>query len=204
MLRGHYEYAERRALAGVFDPALSVIECGASIGVLACLINRRLANPEAHAVIEANPALLPLLERHRAMNGARFQVVHGAIAYGAPDVAFAVSRDSLASRLGGAGSGGVRVPAVSLEEVAGRFGFLRFGLVCDIEGAEMAMLEHDARTLTERAAWVLMESHRAADGRDLAPAVVEWFTSRGFRHVGTVDTVHAFVNPAAGIPPGTR
>jgi len=203
MLCGHYEHAERRALAGVFDPNLPVFECGASIGVLACLINRRLANPEAHAVIKANPDLLPLLERHRALNGARFQIVHGAVAYGAPEVAFAVSRDSLASRLGGADSG-VRVPAVSLAEVAGRFGFSRFGLVCDIEGAEMAILEHDAGTLAERASWVLMESHRAADGRDLAPAVVQWFTSRGFRHVGTVDTVHAFVNPGAGVPPGTR
>ena len=43
MLRGRYEYAERRALAWVFDPNLPVIECGASIGVLASLINRTAA-----------------------------------------------------------------------------------------------------------------------------------------------------------------
>lgn len=203
MLRGHYEQAERRALDSVFDPTLPVIECGASIGVLACLINRRLANPDAHAVIEANPTLLPLLERHRVMNCARFRVVHGAVAYGAPDVAFAVARDSLASRLGDDGRQ-VRVPAVTLASVARQQGFDRFGLVCDIEGAEMDILAHDEATLVGRAAWVLMESHRAADGRDLAPEVVAWFTSRGFRHVRTVDTVHAFAGPAAAVGAGSR
>lgn len=197
MLRGRYEHAERQALDSVFDPDLPVIECGGSIGVLACLINRRLTNPDAHAVIEANPALLPLLERHRVMNGARFRVVHGAVAYGAPEVTFAVSHDSLASRLGGAGRQ-VRVPAVTLASVAAQSGFDRFGLVCDVEGAEMDILRHDEATLVERAAWVLMESHRSADGRDLAPDVVAWFTSRGFRHVRTVDTVHAFVGPNVG------
>ncbi|MGE0393049.1 MAG: FkbM family methyltransferase [Vicinamibacterales bacterium] len=203
MLRGHYEQAERRALDGVFDPGLPVVECGASIGVLACLINRRLADPAAHAVIEANPALLPLLERHRAINGARFRIVHGAVAYGAPEVAFGVSHDSLASRLGGGGRQ-VRVPAVTLAGVADAQGFARFGLVCDIEGAEMAMLEHEAETLVTRAAWVLIESHRSSGGRDLAPDVIGWFASRGFRHVTTVDTVHAFLGPGSGHHPGTR
>jgi hypothetical protein len=89
------------------------------------------------------------------------------------------------------------VPAVTLGDVAARQGFNRFGLVCDIEGAEMDILRHDEATLVARASWVLMESHRSADGRDLAPDVVTWFTSRGFRHVRTVDTVHAFTGPSA-------
>lgn len=204
MLRGHYEHAERQTLDSVFDASLPVIECGASIGVLACLINRRLANPDAHAVIEANPALLPLLERHRGMNGARFRVVHGAVAYGAADVTFAVSHDSLASRLGGEGRQ-VRVPAVTLGAVADQQGFRRFGLICDIEGAEMEILRHEEALLVERAAWVLMESHRAADGRSLAPDVIDWFTSRGFRHVATVDSVHAFIGPIVeGAASGSR
>lgn len=201
MLRGTYEYGERTALGGVFNPDLPLIECGASIGVLACLVNRRLRHPEAHVAIEANPSLLPLLERHRTLNGARFEILPAAVAYGAAEVEFAVSGDSLASSLQGDGRR-VRVPAVTLGGVAEQHGFARFGLVCDIEGAEMEILRHDEATLVERAAWVVMESHQDAAGRDLAGDVVAWFTSRGFRHVSSTHTVHAFLGPAVTTPDG--
>ncbi len=195
LLLDRYEAQERRALAAVLDPDLPVIECGASIGVLACLVNRQLANPDAHVAIEANPDLLPLLERHRQMNGARFHIRHAAVAYDGPTVSFARSRDSLAGSLTGSG---LRepVPAVTVDQVAREAGFAQFGLLCDIEGAEMAILRHDEAALTGHAAWVVMESHRAADGRDLAPEVIGWFVARGFRHVGTWYTVHGFVNEA--------
>lgn len=194
MLRGIYEDGERTALAHVFNPDLPLIECGASIGVLACLTNGRLRHPEAHVAIEANPSLLPLLERHRARNGARFEILPAAVAYGVADVEFAISGDSLASSLHGDGRR-VRVPAVTLGAVADQHGFDRFGLVCDIEGAEMDILRHDEATLVQRAAWVVMESHRDAQGRDLAHDVIDWFTARGFRHVRSTRTVHAFLGP---------
>ena len=104
------------------------------------------------------------------------------------------------------GGGGrlVTVPAVTLREVADRYGFERFGLLCDIEGAEMDILRHDEALLVERARWVIMESHTGPDGRDLSPDVVAWFTSRGFRHVSSGYTVHAFLGPDARPAHGSR
>lgn len=202
MLKDTYEINERQALNAVLDPDLPVIDCGASLGVVACLVNRRLAHPERHVAVEANPDLLPVLERHRVMNGARFQVLHAAVAYGASQVAFNVSGSSLAGSLAGTGGRRVFVPAVTLREVADRYGFERFGLLCDIEGAEMDILRHDEALLVDRARWVVMESHIGPDGRDLSADVVAWFTARGFRHVSTGHTVHTFLAPGPPVPGG--
>ena len=198
MLKDTYEVNERRALEAVLDPDLPVIDCGASLGVVACLVNRRLTHPERHVAVEANPDLLPVLERHRAMNSAQFQILHAAVAYGAAQVDFNISGNSLAGSLAGRGGRRVSVPAITLREVARQCGFERFGVLCDIEGAEMDILRYDEAVLVERAQWVIMESHTGPDGRDLAREVVEWFTSRGFRHVSTGHTVHAFLGPVAG------
>jgi FkbM family methyltransferase len=193
MLRETYETCELRALDAVLDPTLPIIECGASIGVVACIVNKRLQDPRAHVVIEANPDVLPLLEHHRRMNGGHFQIVHAAVAYGAADVDFVISGDSLASRLDGNGRR-VVVPATTVAAVADRHHFARFGLLCDIEGAEMQLLDREESTLVTRASWVVLESHATEDGRDQSRDVVRWFTSRGFRHAITQNTVHGFVN----------
>jgi hypothetical protein len=53
-----YEKPERLAIKQFLDPSLPVVEFGGSIGVVACLINRRLNQPAKHVVVEANPDLL--------------------------------------------------------------------------------------------------------------------------------------------------
>ena len=59
----------------------------------------------------------------------------------------------------------------------------------------------EERVLMERAAWVVLESHRDEAGTDLAPEVAAWFLDRGFRAAGRWYTVHAFVNPRLAVTP---
>src|SRR6266446_8624399 len=56
-----YERPEREAVRRFVDPAMPVVEFGGSIGVISCLTNRKLVAPDRHVVVEANPALVPLL-----------------------------------------------------------------------------------------------------------------------------------------------
>src|SRR2546426_6211274 len=49
---GQYERPEREAIRRFLDPTLPVVEFGGSIGVLSCLTNRRLSDPQRHVVIE--------------------------------------------------------------------------------------------------------------------------------------------------------
>jgi len=71
-----YERPERIALREFLDPSAPVIEFGGNIGVVSCVVNRRLTNPENHIVVEANPELIPYLERNRKINNCRFQIVN--------------------------------------------------------------------------------------------------------------------------------
>src|SRR5262249_47940482 len=50
--KGIYEEPERRLFFRHFPIDLPIIELGASIGVLACVTNRKLLNPELHIVVE--------------------------------------------------------------------------------------------------------------------------------------------------------
>jgi hypothetical protein len=74
LLSGKHEGPERRLARRYVDPALPVVELGAAMGVVSCIINRRLADPARHVVVEANPGMIPLLTRNRDRNGCRFRI----------------------------------------------------------------------------------------------------------------------------------
>src|ERR1044072_4533763 len=75
-----YEAPEREALRRDLNPELPVVDFGVSIGVIACLTNKKLNAPREHVVVEANPDLLPLLEENRDRNGCKVSILHRAIA----------------------------------------------------------------------------------------------------------------------------
>lgn len=51
-----------------------VLELGACIGVMACVTNRQLEDPNRHMVVEANPNLIQYLISNRETNKCRFKV----------------------------------------------------------------------------------------------------------------------------------
>ena len=74
-----HEPHERALLKRWLPKDLPIVEFGGGIGVVSCSANRRLDRPEQHIVIEANPAVTPLLEQNRDLNGCRFQVKNMAL-----------------------------------------------------------------------------------------------------------------------------
>ncbi len=178
-LFNRYEIEERRALARVLDPELPVVEFGGSIGVVACITNRRLRYPERHVVIEANPELIPLLEQNRQRNGARFTVLHRAVAYGTREVLFHQD-EFLSGRVRSTGGPAVQVPAVSLREIVDGFGFERCTLICDIEGEEIELVEREEDVLHERVATLVIEAHPAVTGAQAAREMLRQLEDLGF------------------------
>ena len=69
------------AKRGVPAPSLmgwlgAIVEFGGGIGVISCLANRRIGQRDRHIVVEANPHLIPLLEKNRSLNRCAFTVVN--------------------------------------------------------------------------------------------------------------------------------
>src|ERR1700761_1311871 len=93
LITGKYELAERRAIARYLNRSMPVVELGGSMGVVACVTNKLLADPTRHVVVEANPTAIPQLEVNKKLNGRQFEIVNRAIAYGAESVTFRPSTD---------------------------------------------------------------------------------------------------------------
>jgi hypothetical protein len=88
---GEYESAERKLIRRFLRSDDCVIELGGCIGILSCLVNSRLRSPRNHLAVEANPELIPILSRHRAINGAGFWIEECAVS-SEPEVNFAIHR----------------------------------------------------------------------------------------------------------------
>jgi FkbM family methyltransferase len=179
MFLGRHEAEERRMLKHWLRPDLPVVELGGALGVISCLTNRRLARPRDHVVVEANPGIIPLLERNRDFNGCQFRVVNKALAYGTETVAFGVNPRFTASRIGGAGTT-VPVAATSLEAILAEAGFDQISLICDIEGAEAALVERELETIRRRVRLFLVEIHPPIIGEEAAARIVRTLEASGF------------------------
>lgn len=171
MFLGRYEQAERYVLKRYLDPGLPVIELGAAMGVVSVLTNHRLKDPSRHIVVEANPELIPVLERNRDLNGCSFTVVNKAVGYATDAVTLYLGQSILESSAQVARARAVTVPAVTLGDLADEYGFGSFMLICDIECGEVELVRCEAETLRNRVQAILIEIHEqylpATDVADL-------------------------------------
>ncbi|HXT70268.1 MAG TPA: FkbM family methyltransferase [Vicinamibacterales bacterium] len=177
---GVYETPERYAVARFLNRSLPVVELGGSAGVVACMTNSLLVEPEAHVVVEANPGMAAILERNRIANGRAFTVVNCAVAYDGDSIEFPVADDYLASSLVAGSGKTARVPAATLASLMESRGFSVCNLVCDIEGAEMEMVRREGTLLQRKVAAIVIEVHPAFVGVEAVAGLERDFDRLGF------------------------
>jgi FkbM family methyltransferase len=71
-----YETDDANLVEKFIQPQDAVLELGACIGFLACITNKKLTNSGHHVVVEANPLLIPWIERNKIRNNCSFRVEH--------------------------------------------------------------------------------------------------------------------------------
>ncbi len=192
LLYGRYERTERELLRRHLNPSLPVVELGGGMGVVSCLVNARLENPRHHVVVEANPRMLPLIRSNRELNGAQFELLHGAIAYGAERVSLKADDDLLSSQV--ADLGAEHVPTLTLQSVIERFGFDRCTLVCDIEGSEIELVAREIATLRSRVAMIVIEEHPEYCDAESRSAMFGELAAAGFATLDTLRKVRVLRN----------
>jgi FkbM family methyltransferase len=158
-LRG-YERAECAAVQRFLPADLPVVELGAGTGVVSCLANRKLSRPELHRCAEPNPAAQELLRHNRDQNCCRFEIVNAAFGYQATG-RMAFDEHVVASRVN---TGEAEVPMRSLQALAQ--GFERFSLICDIEGAEIDIVERERDVVANRLDTFIVERHPGIVGTE--------------------------------------
>jgi FkbM family methyltransferase len=189
---GRYERTERELLRRHLPVGAPVVELGGGMGLVACIVNSRLEHPERHVVVEANPKMIPLIERNRALNGSAFAVVHAAIGYAGAHVAVESGEDLLASRTRTATGGGVR--AIQLHEILDRHAFGSCTLICDIEGAEIELVENELETLRSRVGLIVLEEHPEYCAEPVRAGMLKLLANAGFESIDALRKVHVFRN----------
>ena len=193
LLRGRYERTERELLTDWLDTGSPVIELGGGIGVVAMLVNRRLREPSRHVVVEANPSLIPVIERQKAVNGGGFTVVNAAVDYsGAQTVHLHVDGEFISGRVDGESGDAVAVPTMTLEQLLRRHPWNDVTLVCDIEGVETQLVEKEGEVLRDHCNTLIIEVHPEFRSPEQCAALFDRLHALGFERVKRVRKVHAF------------
>jgi FkbM family methyltransferase len=187
-----YERAERRLVPRHLDPHLPVVELGGCIGVIACLTNRMLHNPERHVVVEANPLAIPLLMAIRDKNQCRFEILHKALAYDASTASFQPELNLCANSIqhNPAGKPSVTIPATTLRNIVSERDFESFNLICDIEGYEWELVCKEPDVL-RKAEVLMIETHARFIGEAKTAQLLSSLVDLGFRIVDQEETVVA-------------
>lgn len=161
---GMYESAERRLVTTHLRCDLPVVELGASIGYVTGHISRRV--PPRHVAVEANALLFPLIERLLQLNGLPMvQLIHGAIDYsGQSTVRFCVHSFNTGSTVVDGereshDASEVEVPSFTLRDIVVREALEEFAMVCDIEGAERALIMEEDLHVIQRCQQMVIELH---------------------------------------------
>jgi hypothetical protein len=194
---GRHELEEREPRHRHLPADLPVVALGGGLGVIACLANRQLANPDRHNVLEAIPSLAELLDQNRTLNRCQFRVINAALAYGAPTVSFSLRSIFVGSRLEDGLGTNASERYTYLAKIMDEAGFDDFSLICDIEGAEANLVAHELSLIADRAKFVLVEIHPAILGESGADRIVESLTGAGLRLAERVGSNWAFVRASS-------
>ncbi|WP_114393831.1 FkbM family methyltransferase [Oleisolibacter albus] len=89
---GSYESTERNSVVPLIRTDDRVLEIGAGIGYLACAIARN-AKPKMHKIIEANPKLIPVIQKNLRANNVEVDVVNAVLGDSERKVDFYIGRD---------------------------------------------------------------------------------------------------------------
>lgn len=180
-VRDQFEKEERIAIKKYLDPSLPLIELGASIGIVSCVANKKLANPETHVAVEANPELISVLHANRELNGCSFAIVNKALGYGGPEAVFYKHERFSSGGLQRPTASSIRVPTVTLAEVVDANRFERANLICDIEGGEIDLVSREKELISKKIFQIIFDLHPSVVGVEAIRHMRAELEAAGFR-----------------------
>lgn len=194
LYNGTYEEPERIILNNHFSFENPTVELGAGMGVLSCITNSKLAKPNNHVVVEANPNLIPVIKDNRSINNAKFDVFHSALSYDRNQIPFNLHEEFESSSLFRETESSVQVPTTTLSEIIDEKSFQTINLIADIEGSEKNLFDNEMDTIQEKVAFLLLEFHPSVLGEDTVHTYLNELRERGFVEQASKEFIYCFKN----------
>lgn len=170
---GGYEREETECVDLYLEEDDDVVELGGGIGYLACYVDQRLDDDRTHVVVEPNGHLVPLVERHRELNDATFDLLNAAYATDRSIVELSVPDAFWEASLRDANDADrtLHAGAVDLETILDTFDLSDIALVVDVEGSEVDLIENNLDLLESACRLLVVEYHYENAPHDLAEEI---------------------------------
>ncbi len=188
--RDTHERDERDMAKRHIHPDAVVLELGACLGVVSCVINRLLTDRRNQVAVEASPLLIDTLERNRDQNGCGF-IVEQALVSRSSDGTFYLS-DCFVMSSGDVPDGiRIQVPVTTVEQLEAKHG-RRFDTVfMDIQGGEYGFFCENAALLS-RLRTVILELHPHLIGEKRCQKCRDMLAMAGLVKVESLGLVEAW------------
>lgn len=154
-----YENVERKLVSDFIKGNERVLELGACIGIISCIVNKRLNDPSKHVVVEANPKVIPYLNNNKQMNGCKFSIENCVISSNKEEIfsfGDSIVSGSLLQKAGQVTSTAVK--GVRIEDLEKNHHFEFDTLIIDIEGGEYNLLLENKNKL-KQFRMIIIENH---------------------------------------------
>jgi FkbM family methyltransferase len=154
---GFYESSEIRYVKKYLRTDLPIIELGTSLGVISTYC--RVVNNNKLICVEANPTLIPAIEKNFQLNKIQdYTIINAAIGY-SNKMFFERGADNVSGRLSAEfNERSIEVKMISLSAVLNDYNVGDYILICDIEGGEAQILQHDPASL-KNCKQIIIETH---------------------------------------------
>ena len=156
-----YEAPEAKMVRQYITNGSNVIELGGCYGIISALIRKQIGPNAKHIIVEADPSLATICSVNANLENTinEAEVVVAAVDYsGSKEITFAKGRNAHVGHIALEGEPGFNVPTTTLAEQVSKLPSKEYVLVCDIEGAELNLLENEKKSLS-KAYLLILETH---------------------------------------------
>jgi len=186
---GSYERREILLAKKYLDINLPLIGLGGCVGVVACITDKIVT--KKHIVVEANPHIIPLLEKNKKANDCKFEIVNKAIGY-ENTVDFYLDDNFVAGSVHKKTPRKISVRGITLKELTKDF--KKINLFADIEGAEIPLIDNEIDVISEKVSILIIEFHPAINGKNEVERVTARLEKAGLQCVMSNGIDSVFIN----------
>ena len=136
---GLYEEEEAKYLAEYLSPNAKVLELGSCLGYVSCLVNNILAQKDQHVALEANPNLIPWIEKNRKANNCHFHLENSIVSHNESNV-FYIHKLIVGGSTKRKTPVKTEIKGLTISALKEKYHIDFDTLVMDIEGGELGLL----------------------------------------------------------------
>jgi FkbM family methyltransferase len=185
-----YEIPECSLVREFMPPNSTVLELGACIGVVSCVLNKKLQLPERHVAVEGNPHIINSLAYNRDLNDCRFQIENCVVSH-RPVEDFYLGTSIVLSGKDHAAGVPTKIVGRSINDLESKYGFKFDFLVMDIEGGEFDILTNQKEFIA-RCRGIVVENHPHVIGKEKIEHYETGLREMGFTKIKSIANVDYF------------